>query len=509
MQNNYLRWLMKSRKVTILFFTAVYIGFLYTPYLEGGTFLRDYQGYLYTRSLSIGIGMSIFLALALPIFLLSFMHHKRSVDVYLALPISRRQQLLSSVFFAWLLAYGWFLLGTLIIWLLKGNGFVELLSRWAQVQPWMMFSLAILIFVTAAFYMSANNVFDGIVMVIAYYVVPVFITLVFQLFINDMIAGQYYSGTFSNIGKWFSPLFMAAENGWSLLEGHEFPFSWSYFWLLSAYGLLAVLALHFSFIKRKSERAEQISDSFFAYPFVINIYALLILLVFGFTVVSQTSQDMFLFYMLLFFVYIIASFIYRRSLKISWRPIALFLGMVVITLGFSFIGWKTHGFGLSHVYRLDTDRYLVYEYSAEVDPENLGVWPQGADEEEVNEFPPGIEVQFTLTIPTDQLQEKQEVVTLMENLRKELITAFYENRQSPRYYGTLSVYSKTEKESNGYDSRRYSYRLHELLSEAELKKIARYCDVCVHQYADVETDKIPEDMSLDQYLTEYQQKKNP
>ncbi len=100
MRNNYLRWLMKSRKITILFFTVVYIGFLYTPYLENNSFLYDYQKYLYTRSLSIGVGMSVFLAFALPIFLFSYMHRKRSVDVYLALPISRRQQLFSAAFFA-------------------------------------------------------------------------------------------------------------------------------------------------------------------------------------------------------------------------------------------------------------------------------------------------------------------------------------------------------------------------------------------------------------------------
>lgn len=502
MRNNYLRWLMKSRKITILFFTVVYIGFLYTPYLENNSFLYDYQNYLYTRSLSIGVGMSVFLAFALPIFLFSYMHRKRSVDVYLALPISRRQQLFSSAFFAWLLAYGWFALGTLMIWILKGNVSMDLLGHWLRIQPWMMFSLAVLIFVTAAFYMSANNVFDGIVMVIAYYVVPVFITLVFQLFINDMIAGQYYSGTFSNIGKWFSPVFMAVSNSLSLLGNDDLLFSWAYFWLLAVYGLLAVVALHFSFIRRKSERAEQISDSFFAYPFVINIYAALILLVYGFTVVSGTSQDMILFYMLLFFIYIIASFIYRRSLKISWRPIALFLGMAAITLGFSFIGWKTQGFGLSYAYRLDTNRYLTYHYTAEVDAKNLGAWFEVDDGEDRDDSQREVNVQFTLVIPTDQLQEKQEIVSLMESIRKDSIRAFYEKKEPTRYYAYLNVCSKMREEDLDYDG--YGYPLNRLLSEEELKKIAKYCDVEVSDFTALETEEMP----LEQYLGEHPLRKN-
>lgn len=494
MRNNYLRWLFKSRKMTILFFTVVYVVFLYTPYLGDNTFSRDYWSfwsYLYTKSLGVGIGMSVFLAIVLPIILFSYMHHKRSVDVYLALPVSRRRQLLSSLFFTWLLSYGWFALGTLLIWILKGQGSFELLSQWGRLQPWMLFSLAVLIAVTTALYMCANNVFDGVVMILAYNVLPVCITLVSELFVNNMVAGYDYAGIFSSldIGKWFSPLFMAVSNSSHLLDGEEM-FSWAYFWMLLIYGALAIVGLRFAFVKRKSERAEQISNSFFAYPFVINAYAMLILLAFAFAVVSGSSREMFLFYTLLFFAYIIASFIYRRSLKISWRPIVSFLVMVVISLGFSFAAWKTAGFGLAYVYHPQTSRYIVYNYQADVDSENLGMW-----REEDKDWEETAAVQFTLIIPTDRLQEKQEIVSLLEDKRKESIAAFYDERIDKGYYGNLRISGRNRKEDNYMDEQRYNYSLPQPLSETELKMIARYCKVEVSLFT--EGEYVP----LDQFLS--------
>jgi len=176
--------------------------------------------------------------------------------------------------------------------------------------------------------------------------------------------------------------------------------------------------------------------------------------------------------------------------------------MAAITLGFSFIGWKTQGFGLSYAYRLDTNRYLTYHYTAEVDAKNLGAWFEVDDGEDGDDSQREVNVQFTLVIPTDQLQEKQEIVSLMESIRKDSIRAFYEKKEPTRYYAYLNVCSKMREEDLDYDG--YGYPLNRLLSEEELKKIAKYCDVEVSDFTALETEEMP----LEQYLVEHPLRKN-
>ena len=507
MNKNYFKWLIKSRKVSILFFTLICIAFQlisftgYDPEQPLETFLL---------SANIGGGLSVFMSAAIPILFFSYIHRKSSADMFLALPVSRKEQLITTVVLTWLMAYGSFFLGTLIVWAARLNCVVSI-KNLAFIQIFSAYSFLVLILLFSALYMLANSVFDGIVMIGAYSVLPAVVMVTVITFIYSMIAGNFVpSDSFIyRIGTLLSPVALFFTNLEYLLDPKGCApetFNSSYVVLQLVYGLLSVAILKFHFINRKAERTDQISDEVLSYPFIINAYLILILLSLAWSVVSDTENGLEFAYLLLFFIYIVASFVYKRTLKITWKPVAFFLFACAATIAFAKAGWTTEGFGLSRLpHELFPERYLHYNYSGDVTLDDLG--KQVPDYNQDRAY-----LTLDLCIPSEKASEYESLIERFETLRSEAISNFYNySASSPGTEVGLSIFNQAK--DNSPNLNYYNYNRVPTLSEEELKTLSKYCEITVYPIlytlnddGSVNAEKQREDnalhdMTLDEFLS--------
>ena len=498
MNKNYFKWLIKSRRISILFFLLISVAFQLIP-ITGYDPQRPDETFI--TCASVGNVLSVLLSAAVPVLLFSYIHRKSSVDMFLSLPVSRKEQLLTNILFTWLMAYGSFFLGTTIVWVTKTFQAIPL-RAWAFLQLYEAYSLLVLILVNTAIFVLANSIFDGIIMIGAYSVLPGIVGISVLIFMESMIAGRNLPprSFVSDIAVMLSPAGMLSAN----LECILYPdyiqftgFSRTYVILQFLYGMIATALLRHHFIKRKAERAGQISDDILSYPFIINIYLILILLDMAWTVVSGDWDGMGFFYLLLFFIYIVASFVYKRSLRITWRPIAFFAFAAVASLCFAKAGWVTEGFGLSKLpFELFNERYLCYSYDAYVSLDDLGTMLKSGENIDRHEA----KVEFTVTIPEEEKDRYGVIIEKLEDYRRQSISRFYSKDYTDHSgYVTFRIYNKRNIDE-GREYEQYDYDGAYPLSEDELREISRFCEVTVRPYLDSDARVSSEDMSLSEFF---------
>lgn len=486
MNKSYFKWLFDSRKnISIfLFIIEVILGFL--PFFMDGAYRPGYQMTV-SQSYKTGIASitiaSIVAAVVLPILLFSYIHKKNSIDLCFSLPVSRRDQLITTILFSWISIFGSFLISTLLIYVFYGSSSMSL-GNWLILQPWMAFGILVILLFTTCIYSLTNNMLDGFIIVSAYALLPFLIGVTSEVFVSNMVAGNPYGQT-SDLWIYFSPLWMTGGNLAGLCHITNFAFSPSYIPVLTLFLIVSCVGLYRNFIKRKSERAEQVSDSIFAYPFIGNIYLLLLLLMSTFSTISTLSEnDDLIFYFLLLLCYVIASFVYHRSVRFHWSYLLGYVICLGLSFLIAFVGWQSHGFGIADHYTTDAGKYLVYEYSMNCDPDNLGK----ADDES------SIGVDVTLEIPVSKEKDYQEAMDLMEELRKTEINDFYD-RKNTYSNGVLTVYNSDTEGMSGTSSNFWSYSVSHTISEDQLMMLERYGDVQIY---DNEEDEPA--VSLREYL---------
>ncbi|MBE6123118.1 MAG: hypothetical protein E7190_10490 [Erysipelotrichaceae bacterium] len=501
MNKNYFRYLLKERRVALVFTFVLYLAiansiFLFSDANRSGL-LRD--------AVLAGTVMSFMMTYLLPVLLLSPVHRRRSADLYLSLPISRKEMLVTSLVFAAAFPAVCFAASSLISLILS-----RVFAYAGKVLLIILFITAVMIEMTlinSALFLLANNIFDGIVMICSYTGIPLLILMTVTGFIDTMVAGAGI-GTYPFVTQavaWTSPLamnIMAADDVLSLLSSRPADV-WRimYFILPTVYALAAVILLKKHFIDRKSERAEQISDDILSYPGVIHICLFLSMMFLSFETPRSGILPFVIFYLILLFIYIAAMFVYKRSMKISWKNLAIYAAVMGFCLGFCHIAWNTRCFGLAENYALNQDRRLCYEYSVSADINNLGTPGNMKDYED------SADIYFAVNIPTDDMDSYQEIIALMENYRHEGIDEYYRNENNHtgnEAYFSVSNHSEMSNEPEliegyGYvyrdqESNHYGYSISRLLSEEELKTVSKYVEVTVFDH--VSGDSHP----LDEYL---------
>ena len=196
-----------------------------------------------------------------------------------------------------------------------------------------------------------------------------------------------------------------------------------------------------------------------------------------------------IFYILLLFIYIVATFVYRRKIRLEPKYLAAFAGGMILTLGLAYAGWTTRGFGIADRHELPEGKYIVFDYDARVERDDLGVLQ--AAESDWNE---GVDISFQLDIPADRLDEYAPAVAVMEELRSQAIDDYYQRTEFNGYASMLSVYGKNSRE-NWQETQRYYYYLHDhLLSEEQLKELAPYVTINIYD------DEYMEPFTLQEYL---------
>ena len=481
MSKDYFKYLVRNRKLLIGFFFVLYLVISLFLFRIG----RGQEVFcsITMTSMILSLGMTF----VLPVLLFSFAQRRSSADVYFALPVSRKQMRLTSLLFAFVLCYGYFLITTLIAWMFCGIGAVRLLHL-ALILVFFAFVCAAMLTINSFLYLIGNNIPDGIIILAAYTMFPLFAAVAEDLIVTNIIAGNMI---LVNPAKaWIlSPISVYVINCSALLNFRLADFNLPYFMAGVLYALIGWFGLKKEFDARKSERAEHISDHPLAYKTIINCYAALFSLLFASSLVHYPEAEYVVAFVMLLGCYIIATFLYQRKLKLDWKSLALFGAEVIISIAIMLIGWNTRGFGLADKIPLSQGDTLTYEYYLMADQNDLG---RGND---MTMNAHEAYVGFTLAVPTSRIDEHQEVIDLLESYRKKAIDNYYAHKEQE-----YSGYLRTMNSQKGNSIAEYTYPTFAPISEEDLRTISKYTDVTVSCYEYYEKwDEQPEKL-LEDYL---------
>lgn len=490
MRKDYFAYLMKSRKTAFVFFFAVYFAAGVSPLV-----LNRYTGM--SECLEICWILSIAISFVLPLFEFSFVHKRKTVDQYFSLPIDRKDMLISELLFMVLMATGYFVVTSLVIFAI--NGTINGLPEFLILELYSIVSIAILLIIHTAIYLFANNIFDGVVILGAYTFLFLLIDVTLAFGVSLLSAGGLNDEMMS-VALNFSAAGLIGTNGICFIEhinsASLYMPAIETIVLPLFYCGIALYCLKKNFIERKAERAEQLSDAFPAYPFIITAYTSGVIFVLCCAMISGNGYGI-LYWILLFFIYVAAEFIYLRKIQITKTLIIRFALIAMICCTAAFTGWNTHGFGLADSYNILAGNQLAYSYYEQVNPDDLSDWVLTSGNSEGIESGNYVEVSFFIGIPLDQRDRYEEVIQVLEKNRERAIDDFYSrSKTNVNGYFTITNYRVNHNDEELLQSRGYQPSV--LFTEDELKIIDQYTDVTVTVYE----DGLGVEMPLQQYLKE-------
>ena len=482
MSKKYLKFLLKERRVVLIFFFILYFGISMTPTLYGSS----KAGTLLETLMIAGV-LSVILTYVLPVLLLAFVHRRRSADLYLALPVSRKQQLVTILLFSFGVAFSYFLITVLVS--VCVNGLFGILPKVLVTIGYAAFMIAVMTLVNTAMYLVANNLFDGIVMIAAYTFMPALIWLTLMIFVEVMVAGASIStfDNFNRISVYTSPMVMLLANFMSVCDRlttvNSDPVIRAYIILPAVYALFSCILLKIHFIDRRSERADQVSDDPLAYPAAVHICLFLSLITLSASLMESSLRTVLVFWLLLLLVYIVAMFVYKRSLKLEKKPFIIFAAMTALCVGFCRVGWNTKCFGLAESYDLrgsNSREALNYNYSYSfIDDSDIDQITFIDDYDYTTEKT----VHFELLVPAGKLDQYQEAVDIAENYRKQLIAGYYAKQiPSGRTHAYLGVNNSHHEGQYEVSHNHYGYSSSVPMSLDDLLRMNKITPVSVEVY---------------------------
>ena len=364
MNKNYLDYLFKSKKslclvIALLYVSAYVICFTVNDFGEAKCIASF-------GSSSIILGILCYVMVPL---VYSYIHNKKAVDMHFALPVSRKEMLITSqIFIDLVIAVPFLVLAIISLIIGLNSGVIISVNAYLIYVVIAIIGVIVVTMFEAAVFLEANSTFDGIVLMGAYLLMPLMLFLTVNAFQSSLIAGfnpldeekilSYLSMPVALIGN------ELANGEAACFEKAMSPtISLSLIICLLWHAVVSVIGLKKNFINRKVERAETISNNFFSYPFVIYFYAFSLIF---FTAVSSFNSmnftDVLFVYFIIFVCFMVATFIYRRKIQIKLKDIALYIGTIIIALAFTFVANSTKGFGLSYVYDRNPKNIAVYYY---------------------------------------------------------------------------------------------------------------------------------------------------
>ena len=426
--------------------------------------------------------LSLLLCFVIPASTFHYVHDKSAVDTYYSLPISRSALLGSGLAFCIITAYVPLMLGLLVYGVIADVAAGLLLGHLFG----MLLAIAALIVFNVCIFLVTNNMIDGAIMVAAYMALPLALLMVINIFVESYVAGlsvpDYRPIAF------LSPVYMAVSLFINVAK--KAALDTGYMIGLAVVLVLFGYILYRTFINRKVERAGTPSTERMAYPFIIYIYLFMTLLCisagnsYDYRNLFEFLKENFILYVILFAVFVIAYFIYKRKLYFSVKIVASFLAAVIISIAFSGICKSTQGFGLSHAYpKNDVNAYY-----------QLNCWYDEGNRETIRAINELIDKDtmycHVYIVGNNNSHERpisKNSVRIFEELREQGIDDFYS--YGPRdNYANLNINGLPGKYSSSY----YHYDLSKPVSLDMIRELAR--DTNIHvifstEYGDYRMDE--------------------
>ena len=485
MNVNYFKYLFRSRRIPLIFIAVVYAGICTSL---AGTGSAEYG---FSNAMALNTGIAMALTFIVPPILFGFIHSRKNSDKQLALPISRKELLITSLVAGVLyISLCWLVTGILVRMAVPFNEIVIFDLKTILGLLYGILMITEMMIINSLLFLLANNMFDGVVVMVGYTLLPLLINGVIGMFGLCMVAGGPSISDLLELGNYISPLMMNFTNLSSFFDPNNFSMTPFYFILPVVYAVVSGIALKKEFIERPSERAEQLSDEPFAYPLLIRLYALCSLQMLTFSSFAYADWSI-VGYLAILLAYVIATFVYRRAIVFHPSIILQYAVGVVLTVGIAAAAWYSHGFGMAENYTLGDNGYIVYNYYVYADADDLGSG-------DINDGD-SVDVSFNLNIPVDRIADCKQVVEIVEDYRKHAIADFYDRSEDYDVIGTLSVYNefplhdKRRETENGF----YNYTTRPM-SVKDLCEISKYTKVTVSVYEDNDY----KEYSLDEYIAE-------
>lgn len=419
----YLTYLFKSKKVMVVFIALIFMLI--------GVSADEFSAEL------LNFAFATLLCFALPCLLFMYVHDRKAVDTYYQLPIKREALLVTSILFIWIVVYVPYMLSTVVS-ILKEYSFMLDPGYFASA-----FGFLAMIVVNTYLYLLANSVFDGVVMMCAYEVLPLVLFIVLETVLNTFVAG--FSHSMIGWVQYISPVMNAY--GLSIGSSYQLDVRIMSGILATVYLFVCGYLLYKSYSNRKVERAGTGSSYPLAYPFIIKIYTFLI--VFGFVSSMFDSYSFFdaffnnMFLLVITFaIYIAAQFVYKRRFYFDWKMPVFFIGTIALSLVLCLTLKYTRGFNLSYSYPRTYENTNVYIYSSSLENEltELGQYLKSQEIYDDSWYYLNINIDNGYTDRFDP-----EVEEILNRYRNTLIEDFYTNKEDNYYWhhSSMNVFKYT------------------------------------------------------------------
>ena len=436
LNKNYFIYLFKSKKHLFLItcILQAIISFSFVGKLD--THMSIYSPLLFNYVLGAAT------AFILPLFIFSYVHNKKAVDTYFSLNMSRNTMLFTGLVYCFMAAIAPYVLSLIItlINFIVSNMQASLINVLYLLLTACVTYLMVIVF-NAFIYFLANSITDGFVILIAYYAIPLMI-----LFAGEAFASSYLVGVNVLTDSLYKILIYLSPIALSVVEYTSITFGgYVYEYLVSSYVVTVVYIVLFTFLlfksfnNRKVERAGNYSDGFFAYPFIISFYTIICLFIIASGRIINDFYGTVILYALLFAAYFIGNFVYKRKFSLSKLQVLLFVGGVILSLGFNYSCEKTNGFGLSRIYKFDYDKMTYDYYSGYVSDDNESEYYdffKGLNDEDKSYMESG---SFSLSVVTST--KNHELVDMMESYREYILDNYLKTDYYEYYHPFVITYN--------------------------------------------------------------------
>ena len=430
----YLKNLILSKKYLLLF---VFLISLLSATVNDGVYLI--------------LSIAVLLCYILPIVVFKYIHDKKAVDTYFSLPLSRKELLVTGLLFC--------VLATIIpsgISYLVYNLIYESHSIPSAIGFNALVSVAstCLILFNTMLYQLANTEFDGIVMIGAYSLLPLAMLVVMEIFLETFVCG-YAESSFEIIG-YLSPAYLLSAlflKNYNTFHLELDILDWKYLLALIVFAIISFVIMYKLFPKRDVERAGTSSSKFFAYPFVIYTYTLLVLFgissnySYSYAGIFSFLEEFLVLYIITFALFVIAHFVYKRKFYFNIQLPIFYVIALAISLLFCTFARSTNGFGLANDYLLDS-KNVLYEMNCPCVNQDIYEWFEKQTGEKVDY----IDFYIKANNIDGDLTEKE--ITVMEKYRNIAIEQFYDKKNTEDYmnvsYISLNIRDVDHKVSRYY-----------------------------------------------------------
>ncbi|MBQ4252215.1 MAG: hypothetical protein II704_04135 [Erysipelotrichaceae bacterium] len=482
MSKSYFRYLLKSQKHSIIFLAIINIIGLMVSYT---TF---HGGDRIAAAIICSFIIAVILTFVSGPVLFRVVDDRKAVDTFFPIGVRRQHMLNTILLFAIMITVVPFVVDISVTALLQVIWKTKYAFDYLRFAAPMILALIGLTVFNSCTFLLANSLFDGIVTMIAYTVMPYLFYMMTGTFFSECIYG--YSPDYS-IFTYMSLFFHSGMNAFLAVDLNTDAISYVP-WIIGslAYIVIGYYGAFRNFVNRKNERAESISDEPLSYPGLILIYSAGLIMTVAF--VSGLDELSFVLYFLIFIAYTVANFVYKRKIKIQLKSILFFIGMIALAVILSTVAFKTKGFGLSYGY----DHHPTFariSYSAETnqDPGYKELIDSIKEKEQAEhpymDFEFGT-ISFEMQVTDRSMNGYDQIMDILNRYRDASIKNHYEgDYHSMRYeYLVTNSWLSIYQDTNGLHRRASEYsNYQDSISVADLLIIDRYSPVYIRfNYAD-------------------------